>query len=49
MKQYYAYDACSSEGTQFDFRIKYNLKPSSISSLCNGRIKTHKDWIIVKA
>ena len=31
-------------GTQYEFRIKYDLDYRGVSELVNGRIKTHKGW-----
>lgn len=32
-------------GIQKDFIRKYNLRPSSVSSIIHGRFKTHNNWI----
>ena len=36
------------EGTQYNFRIKYNLKQSKVNLMVHNMRKSHKDWILMK-
>ena len=35
-------------GMRVDFQKKYNLSQGNISSIINGKRKSHKDWILIQ-
>lgn len=32
--------------TTYELRIKYNLRPESVARLANGKVRTHRGWVL---